>query len=44
MMIMATADLKAAGKLKKDFTCDDIVLKDDRIAVVTYTAIPRDVL
>jgi len=35
---------KAAGKLKKDFTCDDMVLKDDRIAVVTYTAIPRDVL
>lgn len=33
---------KAAGKLKVDFTCDDMVLKDDRIAVRLYDGMPKD--
>jgi len=33
---------KAAGKLNLDFSCDDLVLQDDRIVVQTYTGMPRD--
>lgn len=33
---------KGKGKLKNDFTCDDMVLLDDRIEVKVYDAIPRD--
>lgn len=32
---------KAAGKLNLDFSCDDMILKDDRIAVEMYDGIPR---
>lgn len=32
---------KAAGKLDLDFECEDMVLKDDRIAVIGYDAIPK---
>jgi len=34
---------KAAGKLNLDFSCDDMVLNDDRIAVKMYDGIPKSV-
>jgi len=33
---------KAAGKLKSDFTCDDMVLNDDRISAKLYDGTARD--
>lgn len=33
---------KAAGKLNLDFSCDDMVLNDDRIQVKMYDAMPKD--
>jgi len=33
---------KAAGNLKTDFTCDDIVINDDRIKVKMFDGIPAD--
>jgi len=35
---------KAAGKLKIDFTCDDMILNDDRVVVKLYDGIPKDVI
>mmetsp|Transcript_10240 Transcript_10240/g.14067 ORF Transcript_10240/g.14067 Transcript_10240/m.14067 type:complete len:373 (+) Transcript_10240:9059-10177(+) len=34
---------KAAGAFNNfDFSCDDLVLKDDRVAVVSYNGMPKD--
>lgn len=33
---------KAANKLKLDFTCDDMIVSDDRIAVKLYDGFPKD--
>ena len=33
---------QSAGGLKTDFTCDDMILNDDRLAVKVYDAMPRD--
>lgn len=33
---------KAAGKLKSDFTCDDMVLNDDRISAKLYDGTAKD--
>jgi len=35
---------KAAGKLKVDFTCDDMITTDDRAAVLLYDAMAKDVI
>ena len=35
---------KASGKLPVDFTCDDIILNDDRVVVKVYDGIPKDEL
>jgi len=33
---------KAAGKLKTDFECDDMILKDDRLSVKLFNGMPKD--
>ena len=35
---------KAAGRLKKDFTADDIILNDDRVAVKMFDGMGVDSL
>jgi len=35
---------KAAGELTVDFTCDDMILNDDRVAVRVFDGMPRDIL
>lgn len=34
--------IKKAAGYKADFFCDDLVLKDDRVAVMAYTGMPAD--
>lgn len=33
---------KASGSLKNDFSCDDMILNDDRVAVLTYDGMAAD--
>ena len=35
---------KTAGKLKVDFTCDDMIANDERVATILYDGMAKDVI
>lgn len=42
--ILCVHSIQAAGELKMDFTCDDMVLNDDRIAAICFSGMAADKL